>query len=271
MSATPPFTTAPFITSPALEKAGARHGFFGRAGGVSTDFYASLNTGPGSNDDPASIAENRARCARALGTAPARLLTLYQIHSAKTVVAEAPWPEGERPGGAPPQADGLVTRTPGLAIGALAADCMPVLMIDAHAGVIGAAHAGWRGALAGVLEATVAAMTRLGAAPARVVAAFGPCLRRENFEVGLDLVETFTAKYPSAEEFFHPDPNPQKRRLDLVGFGTWRLRSAGVVTIDDVNRCTLGRPDEYFSYRASRRAGAPDYGRNLSAIALPDG
>jgi len=240
----------------------APHGFFGRAGGVSTGMFRSLNTGLGSTDAPVNAHENRERCRRALGASS--LVTLYQAHTADVVIVEEPW-EGQGP-----RADGMATRMPGVALGVLAADCMPFLFHDAEAGVIGAAHAGWRGALAGVLEATIAAMTKMGAAPGRIRAALGPCLRRDNFEVGLDLVDAFIAKYPSTDRFFSTGAAPDKRQFDLAGFGRWRLAEAGVPTLDDLNACTLADSQAYFSYRASRRAGESDYGRNLSAIALPD-
>ncbi|MFN3959405.1 MAG: peptidoglycan editing factor PgeF [Parvularculaceae bacterium] len=251
--------TPPFLASPAL--AGARHGFFGRAGGVSEGMFAALNTGLGSSDAPANVAENRKRCREALGAD--RLLTLYQIHSPDAVIVTEPWD------GAGPRADAMATRLKGVALGVLAADCMPFLFIDPEAEVIGAAHAGWRGALAGVLGATIAAMTSLGARPHRIRAALGPCLRQPNFEVGLDLVDAFTAKYPYAEACFAPGATPEKRQFDLAGFGRSELSRAGVESLDDLGVCTLGEKSAYFSYRASRRADEPDYGRNLSAIALP--
>ncbi|PQA86596.1 peptidoglycan editing factor PgeF [Marinicaulis flavus] len=250
------------MVSPLLDQPGLSHGFFSRDGGVSAPPYASLNTGPGSDDRPENIAENRRRCAGALGVAPERLLTGHQVHSPDVLVVEGPWENG------PEKADGLVTRTPGLALGVLAADCMPFLFADADAGIIGSAHAGWRGALAGVLENTVAAMIGLGARAERIRAAAGPCLRQPNFEVGLDLLEAFTNKHPEAERFFAPGAAPDKRWLDLVGFGRWRLEESGVTQIDDIGLCTLGDPDRFFSYRAMRRRGEADYGRNLSAIAL---
>lgn len=251
----------PFLVAPRLAAEGVAHGFFGRAGGVSRGVYAALNVGAGSDDDPASVQENRARAASALGLSGDRLVTNYQIHSADARIVDAPPPQ-------PLKADALVSKTPGLALGVLAADCMPWLFADPEAGVIGAAHAGWRGALAGVLESTIAAMRDLGAAPDRIRAALGPCLRRANFEVGLDLVDAFTEKYPDAERYFAPGAAPEKRQFDLAAFGADRVRATGVETIDDLGLCTLGAPADYFSYRASRRAGDPDYGRNLSAIAL---
>ena len=254
--------TPPFLTSSLLDAPNIAHGFFGRAGGVSEGLYASLNTGPGSEDAPENVTENRKRCAIALGAEPGRLVTNFQTHSADVIAVDRPHE------GTPPKADALVTKTPGLAIGALAADCMPWLFADPDAGVIGAAHAGWRGALGGVLENTVAAMERLGAQTSRIRAAVGPCMRQPNFEVGLDLLEAFTAKYPESAQFFAPGKSSEKRQLDLTGFGAWRLRSVGVAQIDDLEVCTLGAPEDYFSYRHGRRAGESDYGRNLSAIVL---
>ncbi|GAB4526934.1 MAG: peptidoglycan editing factor PgeF [Amphiplicatus sp.] len=254
----------PHLVSPRLAATGVGHGFFGRKGGVSKGEYESLNTGLASGDDPACVAENRARCAGALGVAPERLLTLRQVHSARAIAVAEPW---EGPG---PEADAMVTDRPGIALGALAADCMPILFADPEAGVIGAAHAGWRGALAGVLESTVSLMACLGAEPARIVAALGPCLRQPNFEVGLDLVEAFLARHPASGRFFAPGARPEKRQLDLAGFARWRLAEAGVGTLDDLGVCTLADPQTYFSYRDGRRRGADVYGRNLSAIVLPE-
>ncbi len=255
-------TAPPHLTAPGLDEDGVGHGFFSRVGGVSKGAYASLNTGPGSGDDPAAVAENRKRCAALIGVAPDRLLTNYQVHSPDVVHVEGPWKDN------PPKADALVTKTRGLALGVLAADCMPWLFLDPTARVIGAAHAGWRGALAGVLENTVAAMETLGADPARIRAAAGPCLRQQNFEVGLELLDAFMERHADTEQFFAPGARDDKRLLDLVGFAKLRLRAVGVAAIDDVNVCTLGEREHYFSYRASKRDGAPDYGRNLSAIAL---
>lgn len=257
-------TAPPHIRVDGLEVDGVRHGFFGRAGGVSQGLYASLNTGLGSDDDPAAVAKNRARCARALGVDAGGLISLYQVHSADAVIVTEPW------SGRGPRADAMVTDRPGIALGILAADCMAFLLADPEARVIGAAHAGWRGALAGILESAVGAMTRLGAKPERIRAGLGPCLRQPNFEVGLDLVEAFVAKHPASERFFAPGRSAEKRQLDLAGFGRWRLEAAGVTALEDVEICTLGASEDYFSYRAGRRAGAADFGRNLSAITLAD-
>ncbi len=251
--------TPPHLSSPALH--GVVHGFFGRAGGVSDGMFASLNTGLGSSDDPLRVAENRRRCREALGAA--HLLTLYQIHSSDAVIVTEPWE------GAGPRADGMATRMRGVALGVLAADCMPFLFVDPEAAIIGAAHAGWRGALAGVLGGTIAAMVRLGARPHRIRAALGPCLRQSNFEVGLDVVEAFAAKHPDTEQFFASGVSAEKRQFDLAGFGRADLLRAGVEGLVDLGVCTLGEKSAYFSYRASRRANEPDYGRNLSAIVLP--
>jgi YfiH family protein len=252
--------TPPHLKSDILAEAGAAHGFFGRAGGVSTGIFSSLNVGLGSSDDLSNAAENRMRCREALGAA--HLVTLYQVHSPDVVIVTEPW------SGQGPKADGMATRLKGVALGVLAADCMPFLFVDRPAQVIGAAHAGWRGALAGVLEATLQAMVSIGASPDNIVAAVGPCLRQANFEVGLDVVDAFAAKHPDTDRFFAPGVSAEKRQFDLVGFGRARLAAAGVARLDDTGVCTLAESDRYFSYRASRRAGEADYGRNLSAIAL---
>ena len=255
-------TAPPFETSKLLETSGVAHGFFNRAGGVSSGAFATLNASPGSNDEIDKVTENRRRCLTALGIADGRLVTTNQVHGHNIAVVEGPWVHG------PEDADGLVTRTRGLALGVLAADCMPFLLLDADAQVIGVAHAGWRGALAGVLENVVAAMEGLGAARGQIMAALGPCLRQPNFEVGLDLVAEFERKYPESLRFFLPGKSENKRQLDLAGFGAWRLRQAGVSQIDDLKQCTRAADDRYFSYRALTANGGAQYGRNLSAIAL---
>lgn len=257
-------TEAPAARSKSLAGlAGVRHGYFGRKGGVSAGIYDSLNCGPGSNDAPESVRENRARVARTLGAG--HLLSLYQVHGIEVITVHEAWENGA----SRPRCDAMVTDRPGLALGTLAADCGPVLFADAEGGVIGAAHAGWKGALAGVLESTVEAMVAQGAAPDRIRAALGPCLRQREFEVGRDLVDAFCSKHPEAARFFAPGAAPDKRQFDLAGFGFWRLAESGVTRTEDAGGSTLAEPDAYFSYRASRRAGEDDYGRNLSAIALP--
>lgn len=257
-----PFETAPTLAAAGRGERGPAHGFFSRAGGVSQGVYASLNCGPGSDDDPADIEENRRRAAIAIGAAPDRLVTAHQVHSARAVIIERPF------AGPPEKADAMATRAPGLALGVLAADCMPWLFCDAQAGVIAAAHAGWRGALAGVLESAIEAMATLGARPERIIAAVGPCLRQPQFEVGPELIDAFTRKHQHAARFFTPAPKAGKYLLDLIGFAKDRLNALRVTRIDDIDRCTLARPDRYFSYRAMRRRGERDYGRNLAMITL---
>ena len=256
-------TDIPTMTSPALSRLGGlRHAFFSRDGGVSQGIYAGLNGGVGSDDDPAHVAENRRRMAQALGVAPERFLTLYQVHSPDVVVAEAPWPTAERP-----KADGIVTRTPGLAIGVTAADCGPILFADGEARVIGAAHAGWKGALTGVLEATVAAMEGLGAARSRIVAAIGPLIRQPSYEVGDEFVTRFTATDSDYARFFAPAERDGHAMFDLGGFIRARLERAGVGTIDDTGIDTY--PDErFYSYRRTTHRQEPDYGRHVHGIVL---
>ena len=242
---------------------GVRHAFFTREGGVSQGIYASLNGGVGSNDNRAHVAENRARMAAALGVAPAALVTPYQIHSADVVVAEGPWTPEARP-----RADAIVTRTPGLAIGVSTADCGPVLLADGTARVIGAAHAGWRGALAGVTDAAIAAMERLGAERRRTVAALGPMIRQRSYEVGAELADRFVAADPANGRFFRPAGKAGHALFDLSGYIAARLAAAGIGTIEDLAECTYADPQTYFSFRRTTHRGEPDYGRHVNAITL---
>jgi len=242
---------------------GIRHAFFTRAGGVSQGIYESLNSGVGSNDDPANVTENRARMAASLGVAPERFLTAYQIHSPQVVTVEAPWSPSERP-----KADAIVTRTPGLAIGVSTADCGPVLLADPEARVIGAAHAGWRGALTGVIEATVAAMETLGAKRDRMVAAAGPMIRQPNYEVGQDLLDRFVAVEPSNVRFFIRANRPGHMMFDLAGYVVSQLRRAEIAQIEDVGLCTYANPAQFYSYRRATHLAEPDYGRHVNAIVL---
>src|ERR1700704_3139252 len=225
---------------------GIRHAFFPREGGVSQGIYASLNGGVGSADAREHGAENRARMAAALGVAPEGLLSAYQIHSPDVVVAERPWGPDARP-----RADAIVTRVPGLAIGISTADCGPVLFADAQARVIGAAHAGWRGALAGVTDATIAAMERLGAERKRIVAALGPMIHQASYEVGADLVERFEAADLANRRFFRPSPRAGHALFDLPGYIASSLAGVGVGVgaIEDIARCTYADPERFFSYR----------------------
>ena len=244
---------------------GIRHAFFTRSGGVSYGIYASLNGGIGSYDAPANVAENRARMAATLKVAPERFITAYQIHSPDVVTVHTPWAPSERP-----RADAIVTRTRGLAIGVTTADCGPILLADAQAGVIGAAHAGWRGALGGVVEAAIAAMERCGAERGRIVVALGPMIRQSSYEVGPELVARFVAADAANARFFAPSARAGYAMFDLAGFITARLRDTGVSHIADVGRCTYAEPRDFFSYRASTHRGEDDYGRHVNAIALVD-
>jgi YfiH family protein len=248
-----------------LALTGICHAFFTRDGGVSAGLYASLNGGTGSRDDIGNVAENRARMASAVGVAPERFLTAYQIHSPTVVVAEAPWTAETRP-----RADAIVTRMRALAIGVTTADCGPILLADPQARVIGAAHAGWRGALTGVIEATVEAMERLGAARAHIRAAIGPMIRQASYEVGPDLMARFAAEDRASSRFFSLASREGHALLDLGGYVAERLKRAGVGEIEDLGLCTYADPSRFFSYRRSTHRAEADYGRHVNAIALVD-
>ncbi|MEJ2434363.1 MAG: peptidoglycan editing factor PgeF [Pseudolabrys sp.] len=240
-----------------------RHGFFTRSGGVSQGVYATLNGGTGSDDAPEKVAENRARMAQTLGVMPGHLLTPYQIHSPDVVVAEKPWTQTERP-----RADALVTRTPKLAVGVSTADCGPLLFADAEAGVVGAAHAGWRGAFTGVLEATVRAMEELGASRARITAALGPTIRQPNYEVGPEFVERFLAADLTNVRFFEASKREGHAMFDLTGYIAERVQRAGIDNFEDLGLCTYADAERFYSYRRMTRLGDADYGRHINAIAL---
>ena len=242
---------------------GVRHGFFTRQGGVSGGLYASLNCGPGSRDDAASVVENRARVAEILGAEPGRLLSVSQKHSATAVIAEKPWDAGKAP-----EADAIVTATPGIAVGILTADCAPVLFCDGEARVVGAAHAGWRGALSGIVEATVEAMVGLGAKPERISAVIGPAISQKAYEVGSEYLERFLAEEPESSAFFITDEGSGEPHFDLSGYVGERLARAGVGTIADLGHCTYCEETRLFSYRRSQHRGENDYGRQISAILL---
>jgi polyphenol oxidase len=253
------------VAAEILALSGIRHAFFTRAGGVSDGLYATLNGGVGSRDGSANIAENRARMAAALGVEPHRLLTAHQIHSPQVVVAETPWTTETRP-----RADAVVTRMRGLAIGVTTADCGPVLLADPRARVTGAAHAGWRGALSGVIEATVEAMVKLGAERRQIRAAIGPMIRQPNYEVGPDLIARFRAEDPVSNRFFAVAARDGHALFDLGGYIGARLERAGVVHSEDLGLCTYADPARFFSYRRSTHRAEADYGRHVSAIALVD-
>jgi YfiH family protein len=254
--------TVPFATAAAL--AGTRHGFCGRAGGVSGGIFASLNTGLGSSDDTRAVAENRRRAA--MSVAPgAALVTVHQVHSATVVVADPAMADGASITPARVQADGVVTDRPGLVLGVLAADCAPVLFADVRAGVVGAAHAGWKGALYGVLPAAVAAMAALGARHENITAVVGPCIAQGSYEVQDAYADPFLAADPGFARFFRAG-RAGHLHFDLEGFVAARLAAAGVTRVECLGRDTY--TGDYFSYRRSVHAGEPDYGRNLSLISL---
>jgi YfiH family protein len=251
------------ITLGALAGNGIRHGFFTRNGGVSSGLFASLNCGFGSADDAGNVTENRGRVLDALGLARNRLVTCYQIHGTAVAAVDAVWTLD-----ALPRADAMVTRQPGIALGILTADCAPVLFADAEAGVIGAAHAGWRGALAGVLEATVQAMTELGASPRRLCAGVGPCIAQASYEVGPEFPAPFLAQSPAHAAFFRPAPRAGHWLFDLEGYVAGRLERLGLQRIERSGGDTAAEAERFFSYRRSCLRQEPDYGRELSAIAL---
>ncbi|MBU6297195.1 MAG: peptidoglycan editing factor PgeF [Alphaproteobacteria bacterium] len=238
------------------------HGFFGRQGGVSDGIYASLNCGPGSDDDRAKVIENRRRVMAALG-ANLQLATLYQIHSAEVVPVTAAWNIGEAP-----QADAMVTNVPGIALGVLTADCAPVLFADARACVIGAAHAGWKGAQGGIIEATVEAMEKLGAVRGRIAAAIGPCISQASYEVDDEFRRGFLRADSANARFFVPNSREGYFRFDLEGYVAFRLDDAGVANVEPLGACTYARADNFYSFRRATHAGEKDYGREISAIAL---
>ena len=246
------------LTSPNI-----RHAFFTREGGVSEGIYQSLNGGIGSNDAPDKVRENRARMAASLDVAPTHFVSCYQIHSPNVIVAAAPWTRENSP-----RADAIVTRVPGLAVGVTTADCGPILFADSEAGVVGAAHAGWKGAFTGVLEATVAAMEKLGAARARISAAIGPLIRQPNYEVGAEFVDRFTAAEAANTRFFKPAARETHAMFDLPGYIKARLERAEIQGVEDLGLCTYAEPARFFSYRRTTHRGEPDYGRHVNAIAL---
>ncbi|MFQ5954096.1 MAG: peptidoglycan editing factor PgeF [Kiloniellales bacterium] len=252
------------LTSDALNTlAGIRHGFFTRLGGVSSGLYASHNCGYGSGDEPAKVRRNRAAAMRRLRLAAGALITADQVHGTAVAVVEEPWPHARAP-----VADGLVTRRPGLALGILTADCAPVLFADPAVGVIGAAHVGWRGALAGVLDETVAAMGRLGARTGGIVAAIGPCIGAGSYEVGPELQSAFIAEDPGSADLFLASGRDAHFLFDLPGYLARRLARLGLRAVEPMPGDTAADEARFFSHRRARLRGEPDYGRQLSAIAL---
>ena len=247
------------IRSKLLE--GVLHGFLGRRGGVSEGICAGLNVGLGSKDDPQAVRINRRLAVEAVAPG-AQLVTLHQVHSATAIPVTAPFPDDARP-----KADALVTDRPGLALGILTADCTPVLFADRDAGVIGAAHAGWKGALSGVVESTLAAMETLGASRAKIVAAIGPTIARRSYEVDEDFLRRFLADDPAHERFFAAG-RPGHHQFDLEGFVVARLAAAGVTRIEALGLDTYSDPDRFYSFRRATHRGEPGYGRQISLIAL---
>jgi YfiH family protein len=247
------------IRTGALE--GVAHGFLGRRGGVSTGVHAGLNVGLGSDDDPQAIAENRRRAAEAV-LPGGRLISVFQVHSADAVTVADPWDETARP-----HADALVTDRPGLALGILTADCAPVLLADAEAGVVGAAHAGWKGAIGGVTDATLVAMEKLGARRERIAAAIGPCIARASYEVDDAFARRFDEADPANERFFAPG-KPGHHQFDLEAYVAHRLAAAGLTRIAALGLDTYAQEDRFFSFRRATHRGESAYGRQISIIGL---
>jgi len=243
--------------------AGLRHAFFSRDGGCSDGVYASLNCGYGSGDDHANVRANRERAMARLERTADHLTTVHQVHGADVAVVDKPWPLAERP-----KADGLVTKTPGVALGILTADCAPVLFADVQAGVIGAAHAGWKGALGGVLQATVASMEKLGAHKGHIAAALGPCIRRQSYEVGPEFHRAFDAAGVETDTYFSASSRDGHFMFDLAAFVLNRLREMNLGSVDDVNVDTYLDKEHFFSYRRTTHRNETDYGRGLSALTL---
>ncbi len=254
------------LCSPLLDKAlpnGIRHGFFTRTGGVSEGIYRGLNTGTGSNDDSEKVVENRRRVAEWMGVSSDRLLSALQIHSPDVIVATGPFP------GARPKADAIVTDRPGLAVGASSADCGPVLFADAQARVIGAAHAGWKGAFTGVLENTIVAMEGLGARRDRIVAVLGPSIGPKNYEVGPEFIDRFTDADAENAAYFTSNGKAGHALFDLNRYTVDRLSRAGV-RAEALNRCTYEEEDLFYSYRRTTHRKEADYGRHLSVIVVEE-
>lgn len=262
---TPPGAGGPEALEAAVLSAlpGLRHAFFTRRGGASDGLYTGLNGGLGSADARPAVDENRRRMAGHFGLAPERLVTLYQVHSADVVTVETPFPADERP-----RADAMVTDRPGVILGIATADCGPLLFADAQAGVIGAAHAGWKGAFAGVLEATIDRMEQLGAQRARIRVALGPTISQTAYEVGPEFVDRFTEADPGNSRFFAFSDSAEHARFDLPGFIGARAAAAGIGTFEHLGLCTYGDEVRFYSYRRATHRNETDYGRLIAAIAL---
>ncbi len=252
------------ILSPKLSKLDSiKHGFFTREGGVSIGLYGSLNAGQGSNDAPQNVAENRSRIAAYFETEPQNLVSCYQVHSNDVVVVTEPWLTDQRP-----KADAMVTNVPNLALGILTADCGPILFADSTAGVIGAAHAGWKGAVSGVLENTLTAMEKLGANRKNITACLGMTISRHNYEVGQEFLEKFLGEDSSNMRYFTPSEKIDHYMFDLQAFIIMRLSNADIGTVENLELCTYQDEQRFFSYRRTTHRKEPDYGRHISAIML---
>jgi YfiH family protein len=243
--------------------AGLRHGFFTREGGYSQGLYASLNCGLGSGDDLSTVRRNRQSVAKALGAESANLLSVFQVHGNTVMQVTEPWDESARP-----KADGLVTRRPGIAVAILTADCAPVLMADTTVGIVGAAHAGWKGAIGRVLESTIDEMERLGGHRRHIVAAIGPAISQGAYEVGQDFYDRFLASEPGNARFFVASDRPLHHRFDLQAYCAYRLEALGLQQVEIVTACTYREEQRFFSYRRATHRGETDYGRQISAVML---
>ncbi len=239
------------------------HGFFTRAGGISSGPYASLNCSLSGGDARDAVLRNRAAAARALAANPDNLVGLMQIHGTDVVHVTEAWQPG-----AGPRADAMVTDRPTIALGIITADCAPILFADTQAGVVGAAHAGWRGAVAGVIEATIAAMVRLGARPAAIAAAIGPCIRQPSYEVSADLRDAVLAHAAADDRFFAPGQRPARWQFDLAGYCAARLTAAGITLIETVDANTAADEARFFSYRRRTLGGGGPIGHQISIVAL---
>ena len=258
-----------FLDADNLQQSGIAHGFFGRKGGVSGGVYASLNCGPGSGDDRDAVIENRSRVCAALGVGS--LVNAGQVHGINVVTVNKAWPIGATPEDDKkfiPPGDALVTATPGIALGILTADCAPVLFADSAARVIGAAHAGWKSAIGGVVRTTVAAMEALGADRKRIAAAIGPCIAQENYEVGAEFRQQFVAENSVNAEYFVASDRANHFRFDLENYVAERLKAAGIKDIAKLSADTYARDEEFFSFRRNTHRREANYGRQISAIVL---
>lgn len=243
---------------------GIHHGFLTREGGVSKGLYASLNCGPGSNDDPDAVIKNRAQAVAALGLGDGALVTCYQIHSPNVVRVDQPWAQVDAP-----KADAMVTQMPGVVLGILTADCAPVLFADSRAGIVGAAHAGWKGAVGGVLEATVSEMIKLGADVEHIHAAVGPCIHQDSYEVGAEMREQVTNGSSWADYCFEPSARAGHFQFDLPSYVSGELQRLGLGSVEIIDHDTYADETRFFSYRRTTHRGEPDYGRQISLIGLP--